>query len=93
MSHNNAWVRRRVDPIAIDFGTRFIRMVQLAQHGDQLAVVGCAQREVPVLGYLPYHDSATESMIRGQSLIEHADNPLAPIIENMWRRMEGILNE
>jgi MinD superfamily P-loop ATPase len=53
----------------------------------------CSEREVPFLGQLPYHDSATESMIRGQTLIEHADNPLAPIIKDMWNKLEEILSE
>lgn len=53
----------------------------------------CSERDIPVLGQLAYHGSATESMIKGQTLIEHADNPLAPIIKDMWNKMEEILNE
>lgn len=47
MSHNHSWVCRRVDPMGIDFGTRFIRMLQLARHDGRIDIVGCAQRVVP----------------------------------------------
>lgn len=41
------WIRRHVEPIGLDLGTRCIRMLQLARHRGQITVVGFAQRALP----------------------------------------------
>jgi len=47
LSRTFYWMRRRVDPIAIDFGTRCVRMLQLAQQRGQTTVIACAERALP----------------------------------------------
>src|SRR5688572_19840911 len=47
MSRSFYWMRRRVDPIAIDFGNRRVRMLQLAQQKGQHTVIACADRALP----------------------------------------------
>ena len=90
MNHNSAWVRRRIDPIAIDFGTRFIRMLQLAQLGDQIEIVGCAQRIVPpeITSPSDYNHFLTQvvsSMLEGGGFV---GNKVIRIIPH-WRRDIG----
>lgn len=53
MSRSFSWVRRPVHPIGIDFGTRTIRMMQLARQCGQPAVIACALRELPLGNYAP----------------------------------------
>ena len=52
----------------------------------------CAHLDVEVLGQLPYHDSATEAMIRGETLVEYGNNPLAAIAQEIWQRIEVIMD-
>lgn len=47
MSRSFSWVRRPVQPIGLDLGTRFVRMLQLAFHKGQITVTACAQYEIP----------------------------------------------
>ena len=42
-----SWVPSHTGPIGIDFGTRFVRMLQLARHRGQLTITAYAQREMP----------------------------------------------
>lgn len=53
----------------------------------------CARSGMRVLGTLPYHDSVTEAMIQGSTLIEHANNPLAEGIKEIWRQVEEIIDD
>lgn len=41
------WVRRQVAPIAVDFGHRVVRMLQLARQRSHLTLLRYAQRELP----------------------------------------------
>lgn len=41
-------MHHHVGPIGFDFGTRYLRMVQLVGEGERFAVVGCAQQIVPL---------------------------------------------
>ena len=47
MSRSFSWVRRQVDPIGIDLGSRCVRMIQLARQRGQVTGIGCEQRAIP----------------------------------------------
>ncbi|MHC4441665.1 MAG: pilus assembly protein PilM [Planctomycetota bacterium] len=70
MGQNSSWIRRQVHPIGIDFGTRFIRMLQLARHGGQFEIVGCAHRAVPPNLQSPLDYDRFRSRAVGQMLEE-----------------------
>lgn len=53
----------------------------------------CSGSGIRVIGTLIYHDSATEAMIEGSTLIEHAENPLAEGIREIWKEVEEIIDE
>lgn len=46
MSRSFSWIRRPVDPIGLDLGTRFVRMLQVAGQKGQTTVTACAQHEI-----------------------------------------------
>jgi type IV pilus assembly protein PilM len=48
-----SWVRRRVEPIGLDLGTRFVRMLQLSRNRGQMTVVACAERALPPGAHSP----------------------------------------
>lgn len=48
----------------------------------------CGDRMVPVLGRLPYDDTATEAMIDEQTVVEYSDGGLSEEIEKVWRKIE-----
>jgi len=41
-----SWRRRHASPIGIDFGTRIVRMLQVAWHNNQVTLTAYAQREL-----------------------------------------------
>lgn len=47
MGHAFRWVRRRIEPIGIDIGARYVRMVQFARHHGQISALDCRQRILP----------------------------------------------
>ena len=47
MKRSFSWVQRNVSPIAIDFGSRTVRMLQVAQYRGQPTVVASAERALP----------------------------------------------
>ena len=42
------WVRRQVAPIAVDFGHRVVRMLQIARQRSHITLLRYAQRELPI---------------------------------------------
>lgn len=64
VGRSSSWVRRRVDPIGIDFGARRIRMLQLACGRGQPVVTACAQRMLPagVQDRAEYHRLRSEAV-------------------------------
>ena len=53
MKRTFSWVRRHLEPIGLDMGTRFVRMVQLACHRGLPALIACAQQELPIGNHSP----------------------------------------
>lgn len=51
----------------------------------------CLDREVAVLGRLPYDTAADESLVEGVPVTEHEGNSLAGPLEQIWRRLRGSL--
>lgn len=47
------WVRRSVDPIGIDLGTRSVRMLQLSRHRGEISIVASAHRALPPGNHTP----------------------------------------
>jgi type IV pilus assembly protein PilM len=47
VSRSFSWVPRRIDPIAIDFGSRFVRVMQLARHRSQATITAMGERALP----------------------------------------------
>ena len=68
MSRSFSWVRRSVGPIGIDFGSRCVRMVQLARHRGQTTVIGHERRVIPPGPHTPteyqrFHARAVTEML------------------------------
>lgn len=53
MSRSFSWIQRPIEPIGIDLGTRFVRMLQVARHKEQLTVTAFAQYEIAPGTYGP----------------------------------------
>ena len=53
MNRTFSWVQRPIEPIGLDLGTRFIRMLQVARHKEQITVTACAQHEIAPGAYSP----------------------------------------
>jgi len=68
VSYSTSWVRRRIDPIGIDFGKRHIRMLQLARQRGHLTVIGFAECAVPAqihspLDYIEFQKKVVPEML------------------------------
>ncbi len=66
MSRSFSWVRRHVDPIGIDLGTRCVRMLQLARHRGQVAAIACKQVALPP----GPHNPAEQERLQAQAVTE-----------------------
>ncbi len=66
----SSWVRRGVDPIAIDFGARCVRMLQLAHQSGQTTVIGCAERVIPPGPHTPADMQRIREKAVGEMLAE-----------------------
>lgn len=53
----------------------------------------CKEKDIPVLGELPYDNAATKAMIEEETVIEHSNSQLAQEIENLWRKIKDKLSE
>lgn len=66
VSRSFSWVRRNVSPIAVDFGTRVIRMLQLANYRGQPSIIACSERALPP----GTHSSADYEQMRCEAVKE-----------------------
>jgi MinD superfamily P-loop ATPase len=53
----------------------------------------CLDREMPVLGRVPYDTAVDESIIMGVPLTEYKDNALTEALERIWHRLRDSLLE
>ena len=53
----------------------------------------CSERDVKVLGELPYDDAATKAMIEEKTLIEYGQNRLGEIAKDIWDQVEMMLGD
>ncbi len=47
----------------------------------------CAQRDVQVVGRIPYDTVVTEAMVQGQPVTAYTDGPVTKALEEMWSRI------
>lgn len=70
VSRSTFWVRRQVEPIGLDLGARFVRMMQVVRHRGQVTVTACAQHEIAPGTYAA--DELDEIRVRAvASLLRH----------------------
>lgn len=53
----------------------------------------CKKKKIPVVGKLPYDNTATAAMIEGKTIIEHSESVLSRKIEVMWKQIKKRLEE
>lgn len=53
----------------------------------------CLDRDVPVLGKLPYDDVATKAMINEKTVIEYSDSKLSEEIKKVWDNIQSNLQD
>jgi MinD superfamily P-loop ATPase len=53
----------------------------------------CHQRNVPVVGHVPFDPALTRAQIRGISVIEDEPSDAATAIGDVWRQTKLLLNQ
>jgi MinD superfamily P-loop ATPase len=51
----------------------------------------CAKEGLPLIGRLPYDETAYQAVVAGKSIMEFPESPLAKAIVNLWRELQAIL--
>ncbi|MBN1538913.1 MAG: P-loop NTPase, partial [Candidatus Thermoplasmatota archaeon] len=51
----------------------------------------CREKEIEVVGKLPYDDTATKAMMENKTVVEFPDGELSQSIRGIWRRIEKAL--
>jgi MinD superfamily P-loop ATPase len=52
----------------------------------------CAERDVPIVGRVPYNTITTEAMVNGQPVTVYADGDVTEAIQEIWRQIKGYLD-
>ena len=60
------------------------------ENTEQIAAF-CAERDIPLVGRLPYDTVVTEAMVAGQPVTSVADAPIAQALREMWARVKEAL--
>lgn len=53
----------------------------------------CRENNIPVGGLIPYDISFTKAMIKGESIIEFTNNSTSELINNMWKKVKGMMDD
>ncbi len=51
----------------------------------------CKEEGIPVVGKIPYDDTATQAMMAEKTVVEFSDGPLAKTIKEIWEKVEKAL--
>jgi len=49
----------------------------------------CIEKNIPVVGKIPYSKEFTEAMIKGLSVVEYSNSEVSEKIKNMWNTIKG----
>jgi len=80
----------RVVGVAKHFGIRaacVINKCDINLNNTQSIVDWCRTNGISLLGKIPYDHSVTESIVEGIPVVEYANNPVAKVIEEIWRSL------
>jgi MinD superfamily P-loop ATPase len=47
----------------------------------------CAERDVPVVGRIPFDQAVTRAMVQGKPITEYSDGPVAEELRRIWARL------
>lgn len=53
---------------------------------DEIAVF-CTEREIEIVGRVPYDTVVTEAMVQGRPVTEYTDGPVSEALKGAWRRI------
>lgn len=53
----------------------------------------CAERDVPVVGRIPFDQAVTRAMVQGKPITEHSDGPVAEELRRIWARLKAGFGE
>jgi len=68
-----------------------INKSDIAPEASEQIVASVEKKGAEVLGLLPYDIAAVEAMVKGLSVIEAGDSPLARAISRVWSRLQALL--
>jgi len=73
------------------FGVPSLVMINKADlnpaRADEIAAY-CTEREVEVVGRIPYNTVVTEAMVQGQPVTSHTDDPVTEALRDAWSRIK-----
>jgi MinD superfamily P-loop ATPase len=52
----------------------------------------CKNKDIPIVGKLPYDINMTQAMVNEKSIIEYSNGNLADEIKKMWEKIRGVLD-
>jgi MinD superfamily P-loop ATPase len=85
---------QRVYDLTRHFGVRTLAVINKANINPTLVMEihnYCRDKEIPVIGTLPYDTAFTEAQIRGKTICEHDPDGTGRLLEEMWTRLEEYL--
>jgi MinD superfamily P-loop ATPase len=53
----------------------------------------CQERDIPVVGRIPFDTAVTEAMVQGQPVTAYSRNPISQVIRRVWERVVSHLDE
>ncbi len=62
------------------------------ENSDDIATY-CREKDVPVVGRIPYDEAMTKAMVQGKTIVEYDDGATAERIADLWRRVRQRLEE
>lgn len=63
----------------------------LHEAGSRAIEALCAEREIPVVGHIPFDESVVHAMVNGRPVTELAGSPASAAIRDLWEKASAIL--
>ena len=51
----------------------------------------CKQEGIPIVGKIPYDDTATQAMMAEKTVVEFSEGPMAEEIKSIWQKVKSAL--
>lgn len=81
---------KRVMEVAAHFGIKTLACINKFDVNEENTagiLEFCGENGVPVVGKIPYDETATKAMMAGKTVVEFSDGPMAAAIREIWDRV------